>query len=522
MTSIDSTVDPLGFFKAIQKIVQADGDRSYRRGCNVDYNEFPGLVKLFTDPPDVTHGQVSLTKQPKIFIDLGGTRAICINNPGRMTQDNINDLITAGSPAPFGQGTETVLDPKVRKAIEIPADKIILSSDLFDDDTVYTALELENDVKVSVKLYKMHIYPEGGHFEEHLDTLHSENHVATIVVGLGCDYTGGELEIDGIKYDLHPIVDDHSSNSMQCVVFYTDLRHKVHPVTSGTRVVLQYDVFFKPTQSKLNDEDDDCDDPYERDRRLEEDFRDYESEESEQSDKESEDHEESEDSEEPEQSEDREEPDKDIIKPEESEYLKESEQSDKESKDLEESKTQESKDREAPKPVKSYAPFISEIRRVLDDLDGRGLGIFCNHMYPLGALNNLNGSSLLKGSDRVMHAILSEHFHVGLQGLMIYKTRTGGYDGGEFKLNIYTVDMTDIVRTTISPVEPIEHVEQCAKRQRIDTEDNKCKNFVLSWDHSRAPGMVISESPYIEHTGNESQWGHLLYHSVCFVISSKV
>ncbi|KIK34124.1 hypothetical protein CY34DRAFT_68126, partial [Suillus luteus UH-Slu-Lm8-n1] len=75
--------------------------------------------------------------------------------------------------------------------------------------------------------YKLAIYGEGGHFDWHRDSTHSDAHHGTVLVSLNTEWEGGNL----LLRHQGPVV----------VAFYTDTEHKVMPVTKGTRLMLQYD-----------------------------------------------------------------------------------------------------------------------------------------------------------------------------------------------------------------------------------------------------------------------------------------
>jgi DnaJ family protein A protein 2 len=83
----------------------------------------------------------------------------------------------------------------------------------------------------------MHIYEVGGHFEKHKDTIHAPNHYATLVMGLNSEYTGGELVLEANGKDH--ILDVKNGYA----IFLTDMNHQVKEVTSGTRIVLQFDLY---------------------------------------------------------------------------------------------------------------------------------------------------------------------------------------------------------------------------------------------------------------------------------------
>lgn len=454
---VDPYLNPLEFYQMVKDIVECEDYygcyKGYNRGFRVNYRPFKYLDKILQSIPSISPKTQYVTQNPKIFVDLGNSRAMCLQDPSHLSVDEIQALVSAGSPAPFGKGTETVLDSTVRSAVEIPGDRILIS-DFLNHDIIKEALDVDSNVCLSLRLYKMHIYPDGGHFDEHLDTLHSENHVATLVLGLGSDYIGGELEINGIKHNLHP--DD--KQNLAYVTFYTDTKHKVHPVTNGTRIVLQYDVFFEFTDSSVPD-------PEEIDI---EDDQDY------------------------------------CYK-----FTQISHKVPQESHEVSEV-PDEKKDQAY---QESFSILRHEVCRILKT-DAPALGIFCKNMYPLGALGK--HSLLLKGFDRKIYEALSCFFNVRLQGLMIFKEKQD--DMTECKSpTVHTVDISELLYKQEDP-------KQAHKRQRGSTENTTPDaDFVLSWDMNpeNVSGFEVSESPFIEHTGNECQFGHLLYHSVCFVISEK-
>lgn len=70
--------------------------------------------------------------------------------------------------------------------------------------------------------------------------LHAINHYATLIVGLSEDYKGGEfiLEVDGEEKSFH-------LRESSGIIFLTDMVHEIRPVTSGVRVVAQFDVYLE-------------------------------------------------------------------------------------------------------------------------------------------------------------------------------------------------------------------------------------------------------------------------------------
>ena len=163
---------------------------------------------------------------------------------------NDEELFKLAVDAPFGKGNETVYDKEVRKAFEVKADRIKFVGNHQDLDDILDNVQsfAPDGTKLEAKLYKMQIYGEGGFFKEHKDTVHAPNHFATLVIFLNSGYEGGELEVE-TEDRLYRF----SGNSHLYAVFYTDMMHRVLPVTKGTRVVLQYDLFLQAEKEEASE-----------------------------------------------------------------------------------------------------------------------------------------------------------------------------------------------------------------------------------------------------------------------------
>ncbi|PNW85444.1 hypothetical protein CHLRE_03g186700v5 [Chlamydomonas reinhardtii] len=198
------------------------------------------------------------------------------------------DLIYAGQPAPYGKGTNTVLDPNVRKATQIEADRVCFSEGW--DATlrrlvtgVATALSLPGGgAGVEARLYKLLVYEAGGHFKSHRDTEKEPGMFGTLLVQLPVEggHTGGQLSIRHLgrkeSWDTAapPAAETKAKGgrksaggkasgsqsgsagkqapALQYAAFYADCEHELHTVESGLRVVLAYNLVRvqKPAAAK--------------------------------------------------------------------------------------------------------------------------------------------------------------------------------------------------------------------------------------------------------------------------------
>ncbi len=195
--------------------------------CNVVYeNKDPDcLITLLRsspyDPAWVT-GTLDQKCNPVIF------RSTTVQNV------NVSELVAAALPSSFGKGSETVLDKNVRDSIEIPASELCNLQEISDGLDLSS---LAPNRKLSLEPYKLVVYQEGGHFDSHRDTVRDKNHIGTLVLIRNSEYTGGELEV---RHGEHKVI---VTGASKWVAMYGDCVHTIHPVTSGTRVSLIFDIW---------------------------------------------------------------------------------------------------------------------------------------------------------------------------------------------------------------------------------------------------------------------------------------
>ena len=159
---------------------------------------------------------------------------------GTLDAPDVAALKKLASPAPFGRGKKTVHDTTVRNAYHIDGERVTIDGLSFEYkfyDTIrkWSGLNIDDH---SV-LYKLHIYPTGGHFGRHVDTPHGPGHIASGILLLGSPYAGGRLVIEHNGHQESVTAEDVPGTF---AAWYTDCPHWVESVTSGDRVVLQYDI----------------------------------------------------------------------------------------------------------------------------------------------------------------------------------------------------------------------------------------------------------------------------------------
>ncbi|EPQ26340.1 uncharacterized protein PFL1_06945 [Pseudozyma flocculosa PF-1] len=176
----------------------AGGERQQRQRQQQDNDRFcfGGVASLLPPAPELSidgYGPVSLP-----LIDA----------------KDAHRLAQVCQQAPFGRGTDTLVDTAVRKTWQLDPEKFLF-------------------------------YEAGGHFGKHRDTEKEDGMFATLVVQLPSAHKGGELVI---YKDGQPVAHDFGasagSSAGRChyAVHYADAEHEVTPVTQGYRLALVYSV----------------------------------------------------------------------------------------------------------------------------------------------------------------------------------------------------------------------------------------------------------------------------------------
>jgi hypothetical protein len=214
----------------------------------------------------------------------------CVDGkPFTISADSCRDLIAAkhADPSPFGdlKSATTRVDADVRHAFEVPASRLTLSTPL----RAYLKYGVEKSaglkhlfgVHVEAKLYKLNIYPEGGHFRAHQDTPRQDT-IGTLLM----EFNEARLEGGHLRFPFTPASEKkvktdstataHSSTTSSAaehwiatptgmivsVAFYGNVIHAVSPVKSGYRVSLAFHLVPAMEERDAAESGDDEDEPY--------------------------------------------------------------------------------------------------------------------------------------------------------------------------------------------------------------------------------------------------------------------
>lgn len=177
-----------------------------------------------------------------------------VDGPGRITfplgQGKAKLLINACNVAPYGKGTKTLVDPKVRMTFELDPKSFRLGVEWTAAihglmGPIAAELGLPPD-QLEAKIYKLLVYERGGFFLPHRDSEKHDRMVASLIVVLPNDFDGGALVVrhGPVKKRLK-FEEAKARRSPSYAAFYADCEHEVEKVTGGVRVCLAYNLVLK-------------------------------------------------------------------------------------------------------------------------------------------------------------------------------------------------------------------------------------------------------------------------------------
>ena len=179
--------------------------------------------------------------------------ALVVEGVGRIALPVIDAQVSelklkAAEQAPYGKGSETVVDTDVRDAWQVDAAKVQLDepwNDVIRDcvDTVAEQLGLHKDHDVvDAHLYKLIFYEVGGHFKPHQDSEKEARMFGTLVVQLPSTFTGGAVTVSHAGVTRTVQSDAACDSTFSYTAFYSDCTHELAPVESGHRMCLVYNL----------------------------------------------------------------------------------------------------------------------------------------------------------------------------------------------------------------------------------------------------------------------------------------
>jgi predicted 2-oxoglutarate/Fe(II)-dependent dioxygenase YbiX len=155
-------------------------------------------------------------------------------------------LVAVAEQAPYGRGSETLVDTDVRRTWQLDATRVCISGRRWAEDLAQIVRDVAAGLgvagRVEAELYKLLIYDAGSFFVPHRDTEKAAGMFATLVVVLPSPYTGGELVVRHKDREARLDLRRDEPSEVAWAAFYADCRHEVLPIASGYRLALVYNL----------------------------------------------------------------------------------------------------------------------------------------------------------------------------------------------------------------------------------------------------------------------------------------
>lgn len=165
-----------------------------------------------------------------------------------LSSAQLGAIKTVATLAPFGKGSDTVVDTAVRDTLQIDADRVTMTNPAWHAALQTLVGQVAGRLGISpdharAELYKVLLYEKGGHFKTHQDTEKHSGMFATLVVQFPSQYTGGAIAVRhaGVEREFDMGGGDCSAlHDFYHVAFYADCKHEIRQVTDGNRLVAVY------------------------------------------------------------------------------------------------------------------------------------------------------------------------------------------------------------------------------------------------------------------------------------------
>ncbi len=164
-------------------------------------------------------------------------------------------LIAQCQIAPYGKGTATLVDTKVRKTFELDPKQFRLSQQ-WNAAVAQAAQRAAEQLglpaeQVEARLYKLLVYERGGFFLPHRDSEKHDGMVASLIVVLAHPFEGGTLVVRHGAVTQTLAFEEAAHGQAPCyAAFYADCAHEVKRVTRGVRLCLAYNLVLNGRSEK--------------------------------------------------------------------------------------------------------------------------------------------------------------------------------------------------------------------------------------------------------------------------------
>lgn len=165
------------------------------------------------------------------------------------------ELIACCRTAPYGKGSQTLVNKRVRNTYELAPKKFRLS-DAWDAAIATEVRAIAEQLglppeQLQARLYKLLVYQRGGFFLPHRDSEKHDRMVASLSVVLPNRFEGGALIVRHGAAEQRFTFGEAAAGKASCyAAFYADCEHEVQRVTKGVRLCLTYNLVLQSQRTK--------------------------------------------------------------------------------------------------------------------------------------------------------------------------------------------------------------------------------------------------------------------------------
>ncbi|KAH7141955.1 hypothetical protein EDB81DRAFT_885007 [Dactylonectria macrodidyma] len=177
-----------------------------------------------------------------------------------LSEAQARQMIASARQAPYGKGSETLVDTSVRNTWELDASQFTFNNPSWpayiQKLCAFVSQDLGINATIRAEVYKMLLYEKGAMFKSHTDTEKIPGMFGSLAICLPSEHQGGEVSL---KHSGQHKLFKTSEATQSFACWYSDVHHEVLPVTSGYRWVVTYNLAIdhqevRPSASLLTSE----------------------------------------------------------------------------------------------------------------------------------------------------------------------------------------------------------------------------------------------------------------------------
>lgn len=223
------------------------------KAIEIEYNRalkpLEAVMSSVSRPSDFFVSGVMELPMPKVEVEGAGILSFPVPD------EQIAAIVRRAERAPYGRGSETIVDTSVRNVWQIAPDDVHIGGKSWAANfgTILAKVTAGlgcGEASVSAELYKLLVYERCGFFLPHRDTEKTAGMFGTLVVTLPSAHLGGGLRIRHAGREVTVDTSAAEFSELSYVAFYADCEHEVLPLRHGNRVCLVYNLIQKRPRGK--------------------------------------------------------------------------------------------------------------------------------------------------------------------------------------------------------------------------------------------------------------------------------